>query len=170
MRKLILATAIAWMVTVCSAWNLFNSAPDHKTRDEVEFTRRGSMNKDDYVVTDVYPSLPCYALVENASTSLVDRAVNRYDLERDTVFVVPPAPVKRSADAHRAARGFILVLAVTNSSPPKIAFDGLSKLTSTVGDTEIELEKGTNLLSFIEIGVDQFMVESRTLTDMKNER
>ena len=40
----------------------------------------------------------------------------------------------------------------------------------TVGDTEIELEKGTNLLSFIEIGVDQFMVESRTLTDMKNER
>ena len=170
MRKIILAAVFAWMVSVVWAWSLFSSAPDYKMRDEVEFTRRGSMNKDDYVVTDVYPALPCYALVENASTSLVDRAVNRYDLERDTVFVVPPAPVKRSADAHRAARGFILVLAVTNASPPKVCFDGVLKLTSTVGDTEIELEKGTNLLSFIEIGVDQFMVEARTLTDMKNER
>ena len=86
MRKIILAAVFAWMASVVWAWSLFSSAPDYKIRDEVEFTRRGSMNKDDYVVTDVYPALPCYALVENASTSLVDRAVNRYDLERDTTF------------------------------------------------------------------------------------
>ena len=169
MRKLILLALASFVSVAYGGWFTSNT-PDTKTRDEVRFTRKGALGNNDYVVSDVYPPLPSYALVTEPTTQLVDRAVNLITLERDTTFVMPPEPVKRTVDSYRAARSFILRVAITNQTPPKVWFDGCEKLVSTSGENSIDLTRGENLLSFIEIGTGTFMVEMRDLTQISNER
>ena len=169
MRKTILVAAVLAAVAAFGGW-FTPDKPDTKARDEVRFMRKGALGNGDYVVSEVYPSLPSYVLVTDPVTQLVDRAVHRYLLERDTVFVVPPEPVKRSVDQYRAARGFILRLSITNAAPPKIGFDGCDRIVSTDGGDAFDLVRGENLLAFTEIGESVFMVECRELTEIRNER
>ena len=130
--------------------------------DDVAYARRGALGQDDYVVTNLWTQTPCYALVTGAGTTLVDRAVNRFSVTNDVSFALPGLSGGRSYDAHRPARSFVVVIAIASDPAPEVAFRGARALYTA--ECDLAIGKGITILSFLEIGEGEFLVESRELT------
>ena len=132
--------------------------PDAKTSEHAAYARRGSLNADSYVATNVYPCVSAYRLHAVADGALLDRAVNFAELDGSgtAVFRLPP---ERRGDGF--ARGFMLHLASAEDRP--LRFDGDARLYLSCGET-FSAEAGRTILSFIEIAPDEYLVEVRHLT------
>lgn len=150
------------LALVLAATELFAvHPPDGFVRDEAAYARRGALGADHYVVTNVTVMHPSYLLVTTATTNLTDRAMQSYQLDAATTFVLPPPSPKREADLWRPVRSFLLALTVQTDTAPEVRFVGAGRIYH--GDGDFSLSKGLNLLQFIEFAEGDFLIENRKL-------
>jgi len=131
----------------------------------VAYARRGALGGDSYVVTNLWTDPPSYALVVTGGAAVVDRAVNRRVVSGRTVFAVPPVPVKRTYDAWRPARSFVIVTEIADDPPPEVSFSGFSRIYTIHGD--LTVGKGVTWISFLEIGDGEFVVETTPISQLE---
>ncbi len=163
MRSLLVAAAVL-AAGAASAGLGSGVRADAYEADGVAYARRGALGGDAYVVTNVAVRPPCYALATGCGTSLVDRAVNACSVTGDVAFAAPPKPAVRESDGRRDARAFVLVLDVAaDAAAPEVSFLGFGSLATAEGEG-IEVGAGRTLLSFFEIGEDEFVVDVRRIS------
>ena len=134
--------------------------PDTKVESTAVLARRGSLGKDSYVVTNVPPVAVSYAIgAVGADGRLRDRCVNTATVDAETATFALPG--RRSMAGY--ARCLILHLDVTSADGCAVSFTGADALYTTDWGGAPRVPKGKRIFSIMEIGNNEYLVETREL-------
>lgn len=158
---------VLWaLLAVNLAWVAFAATlPDTVTDGKTVKSRRGSLGADSYVVTEVSPDPPAYQIASVKDDKLRDRCVNYTAMDgTSAVFALPG---KRTTAGY--ARAFILYLDVQADGGCNVSFTGADALFTTDWLDNPKVGKGKRIFSFIEIGNNEYLVETRELEEIKED-
>ena len=161
MRRLRLAVAFVALCAALDAMLAFSAQPpDTRVQGHAVLARRGSLGANDYVATNVAPCSSAYIMHAPTDGRLRDRAVNTVSV--DTTNAVFALPGRRTAEGY--ARAFIV--AVNSTTNAVLSFTGANGIYSPDGGGPVRVEPGRTMFSFIEIGANEYLLETRDLGEV----
>lgn len=162
MRKAIVAFAL----TAASAVVLgFAPPPDSVVRGNAAYARRGSLGANDYVVTKVAPCKSAYRISAVVDGQLRDRAMNVATVTNDTAFALPARRLVAGF-----ARSFCVSVTVASESPCRISFTGAGRIFVSDAFEGLALSPGRHIVSFMEIGDNEYAVDVNGLSEAEGGR
>ena len=156
MRKVALFVALAALGAAFAA-----PRPDVIVKPNAVYARRGALGSNDYVATNVAPCVSAYAIRDVRDSQLHDRAVNMVSVDgAEAEFALP---------SRRTVAGFArgLIVSVTASTNATVRITGANALYRSDGGDALEVERGLNVFSLVEIGNGVYLVEVRPLTQIR---